>query len=74
MSASLTAAGKEIGSLLARTLSSQAELHTSELCDLGQVTIRKNRYPVPTVYMMGDLMAQKMTNGTLALSVFRSPR
>lgn len=36
------------------------------------MTIRKNKYPVPTVYMMGDLMAQKMTNGTLALSVFRS--
>lgn len=39
-----------------------------------KVTIRKNRYLVPTVYVMGNwVMAQEMTNGTLDLSVLRSP-
>ena len=39
-----------------------------------KVTIRKNRYLVPTVYVMGNwVMAQEMTNGTLDLSIFRSP-
>lgn len=37
-----------------------------------KITIWKNRYPVPTVYVMGNWMAQEMTNGTLDLSVFKS--